>query len=289
MQKILFIINPISGVKKKLNVPDLIKKHFAAAQYEIQFTQHKGHATELASKAVKEKYNIVVAVGGDGTINECAQSLLHTEVTLGIIPLGSGNGLARHLKIPLQVEKGLELIKNFNTTKIDAAFLNNKLFLSNAGFGFIADVAEAFDKRKTYRGFTGYALQTTKLFFGYKPKKFIIKTDKVRLEGKFFAINICNSNQFGYEAKVSPASDLSDGLLDVVIMKKSKVYDYIYIMYHLFFGNVLKNKSVIHFTTTKIEIESSNNIIAQTDGEPVEVGEVSEVRIDKLALKIIIP
>jgi diacylglycerol kinase (ATP) len=290
MPRLLFIINPISGGKKKLNIPYLIKKHIDSKfEYEIKFTQFKNHGKDLTVEAVKNNVDIVVAVGGDGTINECASSLLNSKTVLGIIPLGSGNGLARHLKIPLKVKKGIDIINRYQYKKIDVAFLNDKIFLSNAGFGFIADVANEFDKKKSSRGFIGYAFQTLKLFFTYKSEFYKIETDTENIEGNYFAVNICNSNQFGYEAKISPTSDLSDGLLNIVLLKKTNFLNYVNVMYQLFFGNVLKNKSIHHFNATRIIVEGKSIRLAQTDGEPIEVTSISKIYILANSLNIIVP
>jgi YegS/Rv2252/BmrU family lipid kinase len=291
MKRIVFIINPIAGTRKKVNVAALIHKYINTNlfTYEIKFTEYKGHAQELAQQAVLQKADIVAASGGDGTINEIARALINTDVALAILPMGSGNGLARHLGIPLHIPSAIISINNLHIKKIDTGIFNQSIFLSNAGTGFIAAVAESFDHKKTFRGFWGYTWHTLKNLFRYVPVSCIIETDDKQIEGYFFAINVCNSNQFGYQAKVAPDARLDDGLFEIVMVRKSSIFSYAWMMILLFTGNVYYHPSIIHLQSKSIRISTKSYTHFQVDGEPLGKNKFFEAHINPLSLNMIVP
>lgn len=291
MKRVVFIINPIAGIRKRVNVAELVHQYIDTTkyEYEIQFTEYKGHAEALAREAVKNKIDIVAASGGDGTINEIARALIHTEVALAILPMGSGNGLARHMGIPLHIPSAIININKGHIKKIDTGYFNDAIFLSNAGTGFVAAVAESFDHKKTFRGFWGYSWHTLKKFFNYKPAYYTIETAEHKYEGYFFATNVCNSNQFGYEAKVAPGARLDDGLFEMVFVRKSNLFLYIRMMIQLFAGNVYHHPAIIHLQSEWVKIKSESYAHFQVDGEPLGKNNTFEARINPLSLNVIVP
>jgi diacylglycerol kinase (ATP) len=290
MSRLLFIVNPKSGIRKKIDIPVRIKAIISSSHsFEIAITEHKAHATELATRAVADKFDAVIGIGGDGTINECALALLHSQIPLGIIPMGSGNGLARHLKLPMNIDDGLRAITKLKHRDIDTGKFNGHLFLSNAGLGFVAAVAADFDKSNVRRGFTGYSLHTLKTYFSYKSIKYKIVADGKEINDDCFMVNICNSNQFGYNAKICPVADIDDGYLDVVLVHKAGIFNTTKVIYQLFMGNVLKNRFVTHLKAKNIEIQSTIYSHSQVDGEPLALTNSATAAVEPLSLKVIIP
>jgi YegS/Rv2252/BmrU family lipid kinase len=289
MKRIAFIINPIAGIRKKINVAEMIHRYIDATtfEYNIYFTQYKGHAELLAKQALETGYDIVAASGGDGTINEIARALVNTRVPLAILPMGSGNGLARHLGIPLHIPDAIKTINSFKLKRIDTGTFNGALFLSNAGTGFVARVAESFDHKKTFRGFWGYSLQTLKNFFSYKPVEYVISCNNSEWRGYFFATNICNSNQFGYNALVAPGALLDDKILEMVLVKKTNILMYTWMMILLFFGNIYRHPDVIHIQGTTIRMQTKTFAHFQVDGEPLGKNSDFEAHLNPLSLSVI--
>ncbi|MGZ3778964.1 MAG: diacylglycerol/lipid kinase family protein, partial [Mucilaginibacter sp.] len=225
--KALFIINPISGGKKKDNVPDLIEKNLDATLFEptIVVTNRAFHGNKLARKGVGE-YEYIIAVGGDGTINEIASSIAGTEAVLGIIPFGSGNGLSRFLGIPMDTEKAIQNLNQKRIAAIDAAKLNRQWFFNMAGMGFDAHIAEVFSHDKT-RGFGAYIRSAFREITRYRGEDYQLEIDGVQYDRKAFMLSFANSSQYGNNAHVSPKASVQDGLLDVCIIKPFPLYKFI--------------------------------------------------------------
>ncbi len=289
-KKIVFIINPISGVHSKINLPEIIKHTIDSTKYDyiLQLTQRPGHATQLAEKAISEKADVIVSVGGDGTLNEIAKVVTGTSVLLGIIPLGSGNGLARHLGIPLRINDAVQLLNRNKVRTIDVCKLNDRFFFSNAGSGFVARVAHSFHHGKI-RGFTGYTLHVIKNFFGYNSQIYSLEIDGKKVNGEYFLINISNSNQFGYNLKIAPVAELNDGLMDLILVRTHSKFSSIPLMLDLFNGKIQKNKNVTVEKIKHIKIFSKGNIEMQVDGEPLYVTEDIDISIHPASLKVICP
>jgi len=289
-RKILFIINPISGVRSKTKLPKIIERVIDKRKYDysLRLTQRSGHAAELAAEAVSNNINIIVAAGGDGTLNEIAGIVTGTPVLLGIIPLGSGNGLARHLGISLRTEDALQTINRCNIRIIDTCKLNNHFFFSNAGAGFVANVVHSFHAGKK-RGFTGYAFHVIKKFFSYPAQTYSLEIDGQKTEGKYFLINISNSNQFGYNIKIAPVAELNDGLMDLILVRSHSKISSLPLVLDLFNGKIQKNKNVTVKKVRYLKILSKSNIEMQVDGEPLYVTGDINISIHPASLKIICP
>ena len=203
---ILFIINPISGTGENKVVEKIIKKELAYSKFEvsIRYTEAVGHATEIAKEGVKACVDVIVAVGGDGSVNEVAKGLIGTNVKMGIIPTGSGNGFARHLNIPMDKRKAVILLNKLYSKSVDTASVNDQLFVGTAGVGFDAHIGLKFDEAST-RGFWTYLKLTFKEYFNYKEQSYQIAIDqKKTINEKAFFMSFCNINQWGNNVFVSP-------------------------------------------------------------------------------------
>jgi diacylglycerol kinase (ATP) len=219
-KKTLFIINPISGGKKKDGVPELIEKYFDGGENNtsIVFSDGVNHARLIAKEAVG-KFDLIVAVGGDGTVNEVASALTGTNATLGIIPYGSGNGLSRFLSIPMDTEKAIAMLLTGPTEIIDSGTLNGMPFFNMAGMGFDAHISKVFSGGKT-RGFFNYIKSSFIEFAKYKAQNYSLLIDGVKYDRKVFMLSFANSSQYGNNAHISPNASVQDGLLDVCFISK---------------------------------------------------------------------
>ena len=289
-KKILFIINPISGVGRQKKVEKAIQKKLDKNKFEfsIAYTNYSGHATNIAKIAIEEGFEIIIAVGGDGSANDIAQSLVNTDIVMGIIPVGSGNGFARHLKIPFNICKAIEVINNLKTFRVDTATINDKLFISIAGVGFDALVAEKFASGKR-RGFWSYLKKTIREYFNYSPLEYTISIDNKQIIRKALLISIANSSQFGYNVSISPTASISDGYLDICIIHKMSVYSAATLVHKLFLKNIDKSKHVEVFKVKEARITCNEPSPCHIDGDPVErIREISAC-IKPFSLNIIVP
>jgi len=225
LNRLLFIINPIAGTKAKDSIPELIGYHIdqQAFFYEIALTEGQGHARSLAQEALSEGFDVIVAVGGDGTVSEVAGALMHESTAMGILPLGSGNGLARHLKLPLDTAEAIKVINQQNIVTIDAGVINNKPFFCTAGIGFDAHISRVFSERST-RGFSTYVKLTLQEFLDYCPRTYTIETGDESMRMEAFTLTLANASQYGNEAYISPSADIQDGKLDLCILRPFPKY-----------------------------------------------------------------
>lgn len=291
--KIFFIINPIAGKGKGKIVESQIQQFFRSKNIEFQtfLTKKSGHATELVQELITENPTIIVACGGDGTINEVAQALIGTTISLGIIPIGSGNGLAANLHIPKEINKAFEVIYNAKFNKIDAGKINGNYFFSNIGFGIDADVINNYSKTKT-RNLLGYASASIKSVFNYKPKNFKIElqNDEI-LEDDFYFLLCSNSNEAGYGISFTPKAQLNDGKLDLIAVKKINFIQQMMFSFFVLNKNLEKMKAAKVKQVKSIKFESNQeNIVAQIDGEAIIINnKIIEVTVLPNALNVIIP
>lgn len=287
--RVLFVVNPISGINRKNRFPGLVAKKLNQSRfdYKVVFTERPEHATELASEAVKQGYDLVVAVGGDGTINEVATALIGTNVGFGIIPSGSGNGLARHLNIPLNQKKSLEIINKGKYEFIDTATINGHRFCSISGVGFDAMVAEKF-AHTGIRGFFSYLRIIILEYFQYEPKTYqLILDDKEVIKEEAFFITFANSNQFGYGVIIAPDADLQDGLLDVCIVKKPESSSLLHVIYLVMRNKAHRSDLIRIRRVSKIKLVGNSSYFVNIDGDPSRINEDIEVRVNPKSLKIL--
>jgi len=268
----MFIINPISGVYKKKNVPEKIARYIDYVQfdYTIRFTQYAGHASLIAQQAVEEGFDICVAVGGDGSINEVAQSLVGTKTALGVIPYGSGNGFATHLKIPPRdVEGALKVLNTGKRGRIDMVKSNLRYFVSNAGFGIDSSVARRFHHHKI-RGLASYAWAVVKeLLLYFQPFPAKVEIDDTVIERDFFLFTAFNANQYGYDYAVFPFTSMKDGVMDVIVLNRFPLYKLFYIVACLMLKRADLIKEAESYRAKKILIHGSKKMIYQFDGDSV--------------------
>lgn len=287
----LFIINPVSGTVKKQNIPDLVFRNLDTERTRIQivWTQYAGHARELAAEAVAKGIPKVISVGGDGTMNEIASALLHAETALGIIPMGSGNGLARHLKIPLNPEKAIRMLNTATIHTIDSGNINGMSFFCTSGIGLDAHVGKAFDELPT-RGFKTYALALIQKVKEFKGQLLNIQIDDAReITGTFLLTTFANSNQYGNNAFIAPEALLNDQRLNLVLMTPVNMTQALNKVYKLFKGQLNRDKDTHQISFSSLQITRKNEGPAHIDGEPAHLGTVIQVKTIASSLRILIP
>lgn len=289
----LFIINPKAGAKSRHDLHRLIElkaKQFNAA-YEIIYTTHAQHAFELANEANADKYKVIVAVGGDGTINEVGRGLIQKEIALAIVPMGSGNGLARHSKIPLSAVKAIETAFTGKLTSMDVVQMNNHFSFNVSGVGFDSAVAHDFQHLHN-RGFWGYFKLVIKQAFQFKPIE--VSIDLLSAEGTknikdhIFLLAIANSNQFGNNAIIAPAADTRDGKFNIVAVKPFAWYKMPYYAMMLFANKFDKIGAVLNYESSHCIIHTSTTTW-HIDGEPLILEGAIEIKILPLAIQLIVP
>lgn len=283
---ILFIINPISGTVKKSGVEQLIKENLDLTKFKyiVKHTKYPHHATEIA-KQESENFKVIVAVGGDGTVHEVGLGLIHTNTILGILPMGSGNGLARHLLIPMNTKKAILNLNKLNTKKIDTVKLNDTYFLGAAGIGFDAHISYLFAQATT-RGFITYLKISVKEFFSYQEKNYQLMYDGKTVTKTAFLITFANSNQYGNNAFISPHSIIDDGWFSIIILKKFSLIDAIPLAMKLFTKKITSSKFVEEIRVSKASILSPETTM-HVDGEPVLTNKNILLEILPLSLNVI--
>ncbi len=287
---VLFIVNPVSGKGHPEEMSALIRKHAGLGEtaFRIAVTNHPGHAVALAAAAVAGGTELVVAVGGDGSVNQVASALVDTDTVLGIIPAGSGNGLARQLGIPVDPVQALGLISRRKTIRIDSATANGTFFVSMAGVGFDALVAEKFAHAKT-RGFLTYLRIILSEFAKYKPKKYELLLDGKCMRYRAFMISFANSGQFGYNTSIAPGASLNDGMLDVCVVGKPGWTDLPRIVYLLFTGRIQQLDYIETFRAGEIRLRRKKRTVVNIDGDPVLLDKDLLIKIKPLSLRVVIP
>lgn len=277
----LFIVNPISGKgRKKRLIASLIK-----AGYKVACTEYAGHAEQLAREATEQ---VVVAVGGDGTVNEVARGLIGTGKTLGILPCGSGDGLARHLGISHQYNKALKIITNGKTSALDAGMIDERYFFSVCGVGFDAIVSERFAKCGK-RGMTTYIREGLKTLRIYAPEKYTIEIDGKIIENEAIIITVGNSNQWGNGAKITPLADSSDGILDITVVEGFNAIELPWLAGRLMTGSAHKSRRVHTYRGKHIVLKRPGVGPAQADGDWFEAGRTIEIKVIPHALNVLVP
>lgn len=290
-KNLLFIINPISGVRRGSHLTRSIRKYIDNEKfsYELKYTEYPGHASRLSKEAVENEMDVIVAAGGDGTINEVASQMIGSRVVLGIVPQGSGNGLARHLGIPRLIPAALKLINEFKVTDIDTASINGIPFISIAGVGFDAKVAKLFSKVRR-RGFFSYANLITNNYIHYKPKKYKLKFDDGNvIATKAFFISFANSNQFGYNTAIAPNAQLRDGQLDICIVQKPNIFTLPIVVNLMLLRAIDKSQFVKTIRASHFMVRQKRNRVVNVDGEAEKIDKNLEVKVNPLSLQVIIP
>jgi diacylglycerol kinase (ATP) len=288
---VVFIVNPIAGTRQKDYILENIRQHLPKElATEIIFTEYPGHAFDIATEKVRQGMTTIVAVGGDGTINEVASALVNTHCRLGIIPAGSGNGLARHLGIPLQVPEALQLIMNHRVQKIDAGKVNGKYFFCTCGTGFDASVGKKFS-RDSRRGMLSYVRATIHQYINYSPKSYILKTSGKKIRLKAFLVTFANSGQYGNNAYIAPNAVIDDGMLDLCILRPFPRTSTISIGLRLFFKNIDQSPylEVMRVKKASLKRKGRKKITIHLDGEPMELPGKLKIKVVEQALHVMVP
>lgn len=289
-KKIAFIINPISGTQSKEQILKWVDERLDHRLYapEIIYTEYAGHAAKIAGQKAGEGVFAVVAVGGDGTINEVARSLVHTQTALGIIPCGSGNGLARHLQIPMEPKKAIDIINGGQTDIIDYGKINEVPFFCTCGVGFDAFVSLKFAQAGK-RGPLTYLEKTLLESLKYRPETYELEMDGTSVRYKAFVIACGNASQYGNNAYIAPQATLNDGLLDVTILEPFTVLDVPSLAFQLFNKTIDQNSRVKTFRCRTLRIHRVKPGVVHYDGDPMMMGDDIDVRIVQRGLQVIVP
>lgn len=291
-KKIHFIINS----RSKNAITQLTEQLQKSSHWTNEFdyflweTQYKDHALELAQKAIEDRTSGIVACGGDGTINEITGFLVETKTPLGIIPLGSGNSIARHLKIPLNIEGALKVIENQNVINVNAGSVNDFIFLSNMGVSFDSNFINSYQSIPS-RGFYAYLKAVFFALYEYKTQKFSLYYQGIKREVSPFLLMVVNTNQFGYDFSISRESIINDGKLELILYKKKSVWALFNLFLASRFGLKLSEKLLEIVPITEVKIKNvSNNFLIQLDGEinPISAEELS-IKIHPRGVNIWVP
>lgn len=289
-KKISFIINPISGTQNKEQILHLLDEKLDTEKYvkEVIYTQYAGHAIKIAEEKANEEVFAVIAVGGDGTINEIARSLVHTNTALGIIPCGSGNGLARHLQIPMETRGAIEIINEGTLSTIDYGKIDERPFFCTCGVGFDAFVSLKFAKAGR-RGPLIYLEKTLLESLKYRPETYELETEDGMQRYKAFLIACGNASQYGNNAYITPQATLTDGLLDVTILEPFTVLDVPSLAFQLFNKTIDQNSRIKTFRCKTLRIHRTKPGVVHFDGDPMMAGDDIAVEIIKKGLEVIVP
>jgi len=291
MQKqLLFVINPISGDIDKSETEQLLKDFCAVNQFGFSLYQTTGEddKIKLEAQISQLRPNAVIAVGGDGTVNLAGTSLIGKEIALGIVPLGSGNGLSKDLKIPQDFDAALEVIAEFYIHAIDTLELNGhpSLHLSDAGFNAL--IVKRFSEGET-RGLAGYAFHVLREYVNYQPKYYEVITDREEFKGKAFMVTVANANMFGSNATINPTGKVDDGEFEVCILEEFPKAEGVAILYDLYTAGIHTSLRSRILHCTRATIFNMEGELTQIDGEPVELGKTIEVTIKPQSLRILLP
>jgi YegS/Rv2252/BmrU family lipid kinase len=293
MKNIAFIINPISGGKEaqsaKRKLPKLIMQTLDTAQWlpNIVFTEYAGHATELAYQFARMGFDAVVAVGGDGTVNEVARGLKDSNSALGIIPMGSGNGFARHINVPMRPQRAIEMINKSEPILVDYGLANGKLFMCTCGTGFDAVVADQF-AASNKRGFMTYVQNTIKQVFTYQPQTYHIVGDGLDVTHKAFLITFANANQWGNDAKIAPRASIQDGQMDIMLMSSHAILGSASLALRLFAGSIDDSYFMDTLRAKEVTLIREEKAPFHIDGDPVEMDKDIHIKIVADGLKVLV-
>lgn len=294
----MFLVNPVSGTKNKTKLIDQIASRCNKGNilYRIMETNPKGDYSSLLNLIATENVTDVVVCGGDGTINYAASALRNTDVNIGVIPMGSGNGLAYAAGIPMDVDKALTVILDGAAVKVDGFLINGRFSCMLCGLGFDAQVAHDFSLQKK-RGLSTYIKQTLLNFVSAPVYPFVIKEGNTEIKTDAFFISIANSNQFGNNFRIAPRASLNDGLLDIVIVNKMSKIKMLYaIVLQLRLGQVVPvaekkfhTKDIHYFQTKSLIIENPALAPFHVDGDPCATSDKFEISILENAFSLLQP
>jgi diacylglycerol kinase (ATP) len=288
-KKIRFIVNPISGFGKQKIIEKLVEQNLDRMlfDYNIVYTKAAKHATDLAKQAVLENIDIVVAVGGDGSINEIGRGLIGSNTALAIVPAGSGNGLARCLNIPLDLTKAIQIINKAKEKRMDTFQFNEERVFNISGIGFDAFINEKMMSLSN-RNIFAYIKLIGKEFYKYKEQNFEISIDGKTHQKKAFLICFANGPQWGHGSFIAPQADHTDGLIDIAILKDVSIFNVLNLGFKILNRSIHTSSHLEVIRTKEVSIKQIS-VLAQIDGETVKIGNTISIKIDPLSLKVIVP
>lgn len=289
-KKIYVIINPMSGTSAKHSLPHLVSALLDPQRFEVHIfiTGYAGHGSEISRQAIIDKADYVIAAGGDGTVNEVASTLVGSDIAFGIIPLGSGNGLARDLNISTDARKALSIIAEEHVIDIDYGKVNGRIFFCTCGMGFDAVVAEKVSGKKK-RGSLMYFRNMLETFIQQKPETYEIVCPEGTIKDKALVVTCANASQYGYNAHIAPHADIQDGLMNVAILKPLTILDVPQTTVQLFTKTIDDNKKMLELMTREVRIKREKAGVMHIDGDPVQMGKDIHVEIIPKGLKVLVP
>ena len=284
--KTLVIVNPISGTGKQKDIKFLLSRFLDQKRFEYVLvkTKFEGHASILAQEAIDAQYDAIIAVGGDGTVNEIAKILCNSTLALAILPCGSGNGLARHMGIPMSLKKAILWLNNANISAIDTIKVGNFTSINVSGFGFDALISHEFAKMSK-RGLSSYIKAILKSFFAYEEETFFIETENERVNLKGMMLSIANSSQFGNNAYIAPHAELNDGLVNICILRKPKWFQIPQLIYYVFTKKIDRSSLYSELKCKEAKL-NLNSLLAHIDGEPEHVNSTLIIRVKSKHLQL---
>ncbi len=285
--KALFVVNTKSGRKRRYDITELIRA-YCTLDFEIQPSDRKEDLDGIIARAVQDGFDAVFAVGGDGTVHETGKRLVGTPLALGILPIGSGNGFARHLGIPIEPRASLASQGSSRIETIDTAEVNDHRFLGVMGIGFDAYMAERF-AIKAGRGMRTYVRVGIEGFAGYHAEEYEIEIDGKKMTRSPFIITIANGSQYGNNARIAPAASVQDGMLDVVIIDDVSLLTAPFMLLRLFNGTIQHSRGVSTMQGREITIRRAAAGPAHLDGEPLTMGTTLDIRVVTKSLKVVVP
>ncbi|HSP34723.1 MAG TPA: diacylglycerol kinase family protein [Thermoanaerobaculia bacterium] len=286
--KPLFVVNARSGRSRNRDVPAIIREQYdlAKADYELFACEAKEQLDDLVARARRERFDVLYAVGGDGTVHELAKRLIGTEIALGIVPTGSGNGFARHVGLPIETRKTLTASRNGRIVTIDTATVNGIPFVGVMGAGFDAAVAHRFGAT---RGLRNYLREGIAAFAAYRPAEYEIDVDGQTMRRRAYVITVANSSQYGNNARIAPLASLQDGLLDLVAIDNVSLLSALPLLVRLFNGTMHRSANATVAQGKRIVIRRETEGPAHLDGEPLILGAELDVRIVPNSLRVLVP
>ncbi|UYZ59851.1 diacylglycerol/lipid kinase family protein [Hymenobacter latericus] len=290
LSRLCFIFNPISGTNRRFDLPGLLGRHLGnnhGLHYEVWPTQYAGHAEELARTAANQGFGVVVAVGGDGTVNEVGRGLLGTGAAMAVLPRGSGNGLARHLGIPLTMPAAIDLLRAPRVLPIDVGRLNGKPFFCTAGLGFDAHVSRCFAEAGT-RGLATYVRVALREYGRYRPTPIRIEVNEQELSTSCYVLAFANAAQYGNNAYIAPLANIRDGLLDMCLIDQMPLSRALRVAYGLAAGNLPTSGAATYHTAHTVRVSSEQPLGFHLDGD--FAGEATDVAVtlEPLALPVVV-
>jgi YegS/Rv2252/BmrU family lipid kinase len=289
-KKIRFIVNPRSGANRKRNLPDLIEKHIDHSQYEVEIclTEYAGHAVVLAKEAAECGVAIVVACGGDGSVNEISSSLIGTNTVLGVVPSGSGNGFAGHLGIGRDVVRAIKLLNNGSVITVDTCRMNGRSFVNLAGIGFDGVVSKRLHDSRV-RGFWAYLRYTLEEAWAFKMQRLDIQVDGKNLQRECLLLEVANAPVYGYGFSIVPHADFKDGLLEVLVVNAAPKWRYLLESWRFLNRSFHKSRFAECFTCKEIVVKPRTKTCYHIDGEGFDLSGEARFSIAPNSLRVMVP